>query len=204
MESNFRLAVFGLIVGASAISYTYGYNSNRTTERVVEKETVYVYVEKEQSSDFINNFSEECVLTDDQLKYIQFSYRYGEPYDLGYTLAAIALQESNAGRWRVNVGDPSAGLYHVTLDKALKHLSWDDTPFNRNRAAQRLIDDHELAAELAVNELLFWKDRSSGKWLDTWASYNTGHIGLDSDRGVNYANNIRDLIGKIQQCGWIQ
>lgn len=149
------------------------------------------------------NTSEECSLTEKQLEYVRFSYEYGLPSDFGYTLAAISIKESNAGKWKVNIQDPSGGLYHVTVDKVLILYGWEDTNFNRNRAMQLLVDDDELAAEIAVSELQKWKDYNSGNWLDTWASYNHGWNGPDSERGKAYAEAIRILIQKIQRCRWV-
>ena len=146
---------------------------------------------------------EECALSEPQLDVIRFSYSYGLEYDFGYTLAAIALKESNAGRWKVNLQDPSGGLYHVTIDKVLQMNGWEDTTFNRNRAMQILIDDDIISAKIAVEELQMWKDHNSGVWLDTWASYNHGWGGPNTDRGKAYAQDIRQLIQKIQYCGWV-
>jgi hypothetical protein len=146
---------------------------------------------------------DECSLTEAQIDSVRFSYHYGQPYDFGYTLAAIALKESNAGKWKINIHDPSGGLYHVTLDKVIKINGWEDTPFNRNRAMQLLVDNDKIAARIAIEELQMWKEHSSGNWLSTWASYNHGWNGLNTERGQLYAQEIRELIQKIQYCRWI-
>lgn len=65
-----------------------------------------------------------CNLTAGQYQVLDFSFYEGRKYDLGYTLAAIAMKESNLGDWVVNLNDPSAGDYHVTLNKVLKHKGW--------------------------------------------------------------------------------
>lgn len=145
---------------------------------------------------------EECFLTPSQIEVVRFSHNYGKPYDLSYTLAAIALKESNAGKWKINLQDPSGGLYHVTVDKAVKELGYEDTAFNRNRAIQALVNDDNLAAKIAVNEILFWREQIAGSWLDTWASYNHGWNGKNTERGQAYAEDIRQLIQKIQYCRW--
>ena len=171
----------------------------------VEPITESGVVEREVQIESVTHLApvpEECKLTDDQMSKVKFSIDYAQEYDMSYTLAAIALKESNAGRWKVNIQDPSGGLYHVTLDKVLTYYGWEKTPFNLNRAMQRLVDNDTLAAELAVKELLFWKDLNSGNWLDTWANYNAGTHGKNTTRGKQYAEDIRQLIVKIKQCGW--
>lgn len=145
---------------------------------------------------------ETCFLTDSQIEAVRFSYEYGKPYDLAYTLSAIALKESNGGKWKINLQDPSGGLYHVTVDKAVRELGYEDTPFNRNRAVQALVDDDNLAAKIAVQEILFWRDAVAGSWLDTWASYNHGWNGKNTERGKAYAEDIQKIIQQIQYCRW--
>ena len=146
---------------------------------------------------------EQCNLSDSQLLAVRFSYEQGRPYDFGHTLAAIAIQESNAGKWKMNISDPSGGLYHVTLDKVINHFGWEDTSFNRNRAMQALVDDDHLAAELAIKELEFWREYNSGIWLDIWASYNAGTNGPNTERGQAYADDIRITIRQMEYCGWV-
>jgi hypothetical protein len=178
---------------------------------VISEDVVIEFVETEQKTEQPQivviepqiRQDEECSIADDQLSAIRFSYRYAEPYDFGYTLAAIALKESNAGKWKINIQDPSGGLYHVTLDKVLSIKDWEDTPFNRNRAMQLLVNDDKLAARIAVEELQMWKDVNAGDWLSTWASYNHGWNGPNTERGQAYAEDIRQLIQKIQYCGWV-
>ena len=147
-------------------------------------------------------FSDECFLSDEQLDVVRFSYAQGEPHDVGWTLAAIAIKESNAGLWVVNLQDPSAGYYHVTTDKVVAALGWDSTLFNHNRAAARLIRDREFSAQLAIQELLFWR-QATNTWLDVWASYHRGGRGPNLQQGILYAQDIRGIIAKIQTCGWI-
>lgn len=147
---------------------------------------------------------DECHLAPDQLAVVQYSYWYGKEWDVGYTLAAIAIQESNAGRWPVNLQDPSAGFYHVTLDKVIAALDWEDTKFNRNRAAGLLVNDPAFSASLAVKELLFWRDRNSGDWYEVWASYHKGGRGMSNHNGRLYANKIRGIIQKIKMCKWTE
>lgn len=95
---------------------------------------------------------------------LQFSYERSDPHNYGYTLAAISYAESRAGLWNINLQDPSAGYYHVTLDKVLTRMGWEDTPFNRNRAAQALIDDPILSSDLAIEELKLWTSIRGGRW----------------------------------------
>lgn len=151
--------------------------------------------------------ADECQLTERQMSIMFFSYSYGREHDLGYTLLAIALKESGLGQWNVNLQDPSASPWHVTVDKAVDKLGWRHTPFNMNRATQRLIEDPFLGASIAVEEIKNWykiHDNVSGheRWRRTWASYNRGYNWHNST-GQAYADEINTNIIKARQCGWL-
>jgi len=140
-----------------------------------------------------------CVLTPEQESVLHFSYSYGAQYNYGYTLAAIAMIESDLGRWNLNLGDPSAGVYHLTVDKAVDKLGWAHTPFNYNRAAQLLMDDIYFAAEIAVETIDWWYEYHEGDFYKTWASYNGGFKG-----NPLYADKVYASIKKIKQCKWLE
>lgn len=141
-----------------------------------------------------------CNITASQYQVLDFSYYQGLEYDLGYTLAAIAIKESNLGDWIVNLSDPSAGYYHVTLNKVLAVKQWEDTPFNRNRAASLLTQDHVLSSELALSELSYWSNRLNS-WESAVRAYNAGN-GWNSERGARYLADIKTNISRIKECGW--
>jgi len=146
-----------------------------------------------------NLYANECEITESQQSVLYFSYSYGKPYDLGYTMSAIAMQESDLGRYRINHKDPSGGYYHLTADKAVDKLGWSHTTFNENRALQRLIDDPVFAAEIAIDTLLWWEDYHSGDWRLTVSSYNGGFQGNPS-----YVKSIVENIKQIKRCGWLK
>jgi hypothetical protein len=118
---------------------------------------------------------------------------------MAYSLAAIAWKESSAGKYMINLQDPSAGVFHITINNALVYLKWKDTNFNRNRAAQLLIQDFQLAANFAMINLQFWKDQHGNNWNRIWASYNAGHSWKN---GRKYAKDIASKVRKIRLCGW--
>lgn len=150
---------------------------------------------------FVVPFSsaDECYLTPEQRSVLYFSYSYGSPHDYGYTLAAIAMEESDLGRWTINLQDPSASPWGVTIDKAVKKLGWKHTPFNYNRAAQLLMDDIFFGAGLAMETLLWWDKRREGNWRKVVESYNAGY-----GNNPEYVNRIIGHIRKIKECGWLE
>lgn len=149
-----------------------------------------------------------CKLSEGQQSLLHFSYSYGKPLNVGWTLAAIAMSESRLGNWNINIQDPSGSPWHVTLDKYLDYRGWEHTDFNYNRAAHDLMNDYYAGALIASREVEYWynhHDDVSGheRWRRTWASYNTGH-NWDSGAGERYARKILDNIRTIRECEWIR
>ena len=135
-------------------------------------------------------------LTSEQKRILQFAYSYGKEHDFGFSMAAIAWQESFVGDEIVpiNLQDPSAGLWHKNINIALEES--DAIPNNGlrlNMMAKRLIDNLEFAASLAVSDLEHWKEVRNGNWIDIWASYNAGQ-NYQSSKGQQYAYAIKNKI----------
>jgi hypothetical protein len=137
--------------------------------------------------------------TERQVRVMYRAFQIGKQKDMSYSLAAIAWKESSAGKYMINLQDPSFSVFHITIDNALVYLKWEDTNFNRNRAAQLLIEDFQLAAEFAMINLQFWKDNYGSNWHKIWASYNSGY---NWSNGVEYSNDVASKIQKIKLCNW--
>lgn len=106
---------------------------------------------------------------------IIYAYNFGAPHGMGYTLAAIAWQESCAGVYMMNFSDPSAGLYHAHIPVVLKYYSkYEDNAFTRNVMGQMLIDNRLFASQIALDTLLYWQKYHKGNHKNTIKSYNKG------------------------------
>ena len=122
-----------------------------------------------------NAFSSE------QMEVLQHAYDVGKPFNLGYTMAAIAWQESRCGKYVLNLQDPSAGVFQNNIKSVMaRHMQKDpslkDTDFQRNLMAQKLFNSFELSAAEALAELEFWITvRGTGNWFKIWQSYNGGY-----------------------------
>lgn len=138
-------------------------------------------------------------LLDVQKSVLKESFIYGQPYDVGYTLAAIVWKESNAGLWKINISDPSAGVAHNHLVYALTRLGRKDTPFNRNVLAQQLVDNNQLSLHLARVELDYWRGRHKGNWAATRASYNRGN-NWNTEGGKAYSEDLLQRIMVFRRC----
>lgn len=120
-----------------------------------------------------------------QRDHIIYAYNFGAPKGMGYTMAAIAWQESCAGAYMINFSDPSAGLYHAHIPVVLKYYSsYSDTPFTRNVMGQLLIDDRRFASQVALDSLMYWHRYHRGNYKNIIKSYNKG-FKWQKDRASN-------------------
>lgn len=145
-----------------------------------------------------NNASQAEKLLEGKLK------RLGEPYGLSKTLVAIAKLESNMGKVKVNMQDPSCGVTMIHLKFFLKRYNIVDNSFNRNKACQQLIDNDELAIAESIVVLEYWKTRFCKKWgckvsewRKVWAAYNAGNS-WNSKSGKAYADKIETIIKDLK------
>lgn len=139
-------------------------------------------------------------LSTQQVNVLHKAYQAGVEKDMSYSLAAIAWKESSAGRYTINLQDPSAGVFMVSIDNAINYIKWKNTPFNRNRIAQMLIQDFELSAEFAMINLQFWKDQYGENWRLIWRRYNGGYS--NSEASKKYSADIARKVQKIALCDW--
>jgi len=146
-----------------------------------------------------------------QLKNIIKSYIWGLPYGLENILPAIAWQESCAGLYKLNMYDPSAGLYHAYLPSVMaRHKGLKDTKFNQNKVAQMLVNDDKFAVSEAISELLFWKNFYKNNNINIYnlnkliiMSYNRGKRWWKKNTknrhsAENYYKNVNNKMKKIK------
>ena len=138
-------------------------------------------------------------LTPDQQYILQETLEKGTKFNLGYTLTAIAWQESDFGKWKINLGDPSCGVFH----QMPKHLV--DTQWKQSRVCERLIEDYDFSFATALANFKYWqnywqqkaKDEGiRGVWSHAVASYNAG---FNYTNGGKYLNAIRAKVKALKR-----
>lgn len=129
------------------------------------------------------------------------AYEYGAPYDLGYTLAAIAWKESCAGEYRMNFQDPSAGIYHAYIPGLIKkYPSLKQNGFTQNMLGALLVKDDAFASREAVNELKYWDKVHQGNWEKMIKSYNKGFSWQKEKEANRLAQEYyKDIKGRVQK-----
>ena len=123
-------------------------------------------------------------------------YQGAAKYNMSWTCAAIAWQESYAGEIRIKPDDGkhgSCGVMHNLLDSVFsRHPEWVKTKNNYNRICTQLMLNNSFSLMEAIDEINYWKKRRK-KWIDIWASYNGGWK-YKSKKAQDYAKNIRNRI----------
>lgn len=117
-------------------------------------------------------------LNSDQLKVLREIYQRTKPYDLVYTALAIAWQESNFGKWKVNLQDPSCGIFQQSVYQYARRYKINPTNFNVNRICSSLLNDIDLTVATFIAEIETWKELHAkrwNKWNYVYRSYNAGN-----------------------------
>ncbi|AFK66635.1 hypothetical protein COPG_00039 [Colwellia phage 9A] len=124
------------------------------------------------------------------------SVERGAKDDLGITLAAIAIQESMAGKYRVNLKSQDFGLYQISI----KTIAGIEKPVNDLQLSvfvQGVIFDDEQGAEYALNVLNYFKKHHDGDWRKMVQSYNAGH---NYQNGYDYMLKISHNVKMLKSC----
>ena len=129
--------------------------------------------------------------TQEQIEIIQKAYKFGEPKDYGYTLAAISVQESFLGDriLRVNPNDPSFGITHIHFN-TIKYLG-KKSHYQAIQESEELIKNDELSWKYSIKKL----DSIKGTFYNKWRRYNG--TGIQAEK---YAQNIQRIIKEIKTC----
>ena len=150
----------------------------------------------------IINLSAESIteLSTTQKQLANQIYLEGNKYNLGYTMVAIAYQESHLGKYLINISDVSCGIFHVMPSSLIKRTSLKDNSWNQSRLCERLIKDNDFSFSAALLELKFWQNYWKTKqvkkvWSHMVSSYNGGHKATLSSK---YLKKIKHLVHKLQ------
>ena len=126
-------------------------------------------------------------LSYNQRSTIAHSYSVGTRYDLGLTMAAIAWQESDGGRYQI--GNNDYGIYQINIRYYLKHFGIKDHYYNRSKYATLLITDPESSEAYVIDKLIYLRNRHNGSYLKVWKHYNGSN-----DKATAYSYRIRNRV----------
>lgn len=150
--------------------------------------------------------AEQCpAFSREQVDVMKKSYELGKPFDLGFTLAALALKESSAGRYLINAISSDYGVYQgnvktICIQKSVYHDS-----FLCNQEIQLVVNDIDRASEHAIETLIYWREYHGKRTPDSFVyenmirSYNRGFSFEDTD-GDHYWKLFKKDYHTVKRC----
>lgn len=145
-------------------------------------------------------------LTFEQKFNLHKSYNYGSADNYGYTLAAIALIESSAGRFRLNIRSNDLGLYQVNATTAQNVIGVTNY-YRQVELHQRLIYDDLLGAKIAIDVLEHFRrgrPLTNQVWQEVIMSYNEGYRWRSDEnsrkKAQEYLDTIRGAVVLLRNC----
>lgn len=154
----------------------------------------------------VNAFASQCWLDDDQQQVVNRAYELGEPDGLGWTMAAIVIKESGAGKMLVNDRSKDYGAFGINLKTAKRrteHLVGAKMNQREVRGLRKqLIQDFEMGAMYAKMELDFWIKSYGENWPRVWEAYNAGYKRTSVSKA--YARDITNTIQKLKRSNCVK
>ena len=137
-------------------------------------------------------------LTPQDIKTLKEIKEHGKEQGLSYSLMAIAIKESAVGKYLVNVDTKDYGMYQANIKTVISRENVQDTSWNRNLIAMKLITDFQFATKNAVDELSYWQKVHNNNWTKVWGSYNGGWR-YNSDSAKKYSKDIALIIRELRK-----
>lgn len=145
---------------------------------------------------------QQCRIFDDsQIETLRKAYHAGADLNYGWTLAAIAWQESSSGKKLINPAGPAYGVFQNLLSTVARREGVTSKTEKRI-LAKRLVNEFDFAVENAVKELDYWKGRHRGNRDRMMASYYAGY-NWKHPAGQKYKDTINKKIKFLQRNGCI-
>lgn len=134
---------------------------------------------------------------------LRAAYNHGSTKDLGLTLAAIALKESNAGKYRLNYKSDDFGMFGINIQTIANYFQTENM-YQNIMYAQQVVHDDYMGAEIAISVLNQFKERGYKQML---MSYNEGSYWKvnkkSRKKAEKYASDVLKYTTKLRLCnGW--
>jgi len=124
-------------------------------------------------------------------------YNHAKKDDLAWTATAIAWQESQFGRWQINVNSRNSwdcGIFQNNTKSVAKHNDIPHNRYNKKEICTDLITNFRYAYLNFAKEITFWERVHKGRWSSVWSSYNGGWKGSSK-----YSNQIANRIKVLKK-----
>lgn len=143
-------------------------------------------------------------LSPQQKQLLRQTFIRGSSYNLGYSLTAIAMKESDSGKYQLGVNSATSfdcGPFQANVSVVLRRLGRTNSYYSRSEICTKLISNYDYAFTEAVFALQFWHKHSEGDWRKTWAHYHCGYK-ISSDRCRSYSRTIKANINLLKRVGY--
>jgi len=135
-------------------------------------------------------------ITKEQQEVLYRIFLDAKKYDLSWSATAIAWQESQFGKYKMNLADPSCGYFHKLLPELVEELGYRANSWNMSRACARL-QNYDFSFQVFIStwnrKNLYCKTRHTygpSIWKCTIMAYNS--IG-NKEYYINIVNKIKAL-----------
>lgn len=136
--------------------------------------------------------------TREQAATLEDAYEIGRPYNLQYVMMAIAVKESTAGKFRMNIKSDDYGVFGIKLKYAMIR-GGKKGEFSRNMLAQSLVLDNEVAGYHAIETIKELKNYHRWDIRKLLEHYKDGK--KVTNKGRQYAKDALQLINQFKTCG---
>lgn len=140
-------------------------------------------------------------LSEEQQYRLEYSFNYGKPENLGYTLASLALVESRAGLYKVNLESQDFGLFQINYKTIMGTLGVT-SHWKKKEIITKVIVDDSLSAYLAMSVLKHFDKVHKGNWKKMVMSYNIGNREDKKTvkRGESYYKKVVSSMKMLKRC----
>lgn len=115
-----------------------------------------------------------------QIEMAKFIFNHAKKDELSWSAAAIAWQESQFGRWQINVNSPNSwdcGVFQNNTKSVARHNDIDYNRYNKKEICTDLITSFSYSYLSFAQEIKYWENVHNGNWNKIWSSYNGGWKG---------------------------
>lgn len=132
-----------------------------------------------------------------QKEMAKFIYKHAERDNLSWSATAIAWQESQFGRWQINVNSKNSwdcGVFQNNTKSVANHNDINYNSYNKKEICTDLITSFSYSYLNFAKEISYWEHVHKGNWKKVWSSYNGGWKG-----NKQYAKNIATRIQVLKK-----
>lgn len=136
--------------------------------------------------------------TREQASTLEDAYEIGKPHNLHYVMMAIAVKESTAGKYLVNLKSGDYGTFGIKLKYAIIRDKVHGD-FSKSVLVQKLITDNDVSGYHAVETIKEMKNYHRWDIRKLLEHYKDGK--KVTNKGRQYAKDALQLINQFKTCG---